>query len=81
MNSKALADALENSKRWAAAVKALPEDHQLGMRVAKGGSMCGNCEYLKSPTECGNRAFVRWNGGAELPEANDEYCCDLWEGK
>lgn len=62
----------------AAAEVALPADHQLGMRVPKGGSMCANCEYLASPTECGNKGFIKWNGGAKLPHAADEYCCDLY---
>jgi hypothetical protein len=63
------------------AIRALPADHQLGMRVPRGGSRCGNCRFLSSPTTCGNRGFVKWNGGATLPAPKDEYCCDLFEGK
>lgn len=58
------------------AEKALPEDHQLGMKVPKGGSMCANCKFLASPTTCGNEGFVKWNGGPKLPFPADEYCCD-----
>lgn len=61
------------------AEKALPPDHQLGMRIPKGGSMCARCEFLSSPTTCGNKGFVEWNGGAKLPDPADEYCCDLYE--
>lgn len=64
----------------AKAEKALPADHQLGMRVPEGGSMCANCRFLSGPDTCGNPAFVRWNGGkAKLPQAANRYCCDLWE--
>ena len=61
------------------AEKALPPNHQLGMKVPKGGSMCANCRFLASPTTCGNEGFIRWNGGAKLPDPADEYCCDLFE--
>lgn len=57
----------------------LPPDHQLGMRVPKGGSDCAKCEYLTSPTTCGNEGFVKWNGSPTLPAPADEYCCDLYE--
>lgn len=63
----------------ARAEHALPPNHQLGMRVPKGGSMCARCEFLSSPTTCGNKGFVEWNGGAKLPDPADEYCCDLYE--
>lgn len=62
----------------AAAERVLPADHQLGMRVPKGGSMCANCRFLASPTECGNDGFIKWNSGAKLPAPSDEYCCDLY---
>lgn len=62
-----------------AAEKALPVNHQLGMRVPKGGSNCAKCKFLKSPTECGNAAFVKWNGSAKLPAPANRYCCDLYE--
>lgn len=57
----------------------LPANHQLGMKVPKGGSMCANCEYLADPANCGNPGFIKWNGSARLPNPSDEYCCDLYE--
>lgn len=63
------------------AEKALPADHQLGMKVPKGGSMCANCKFLATPTTCGNNGFVEWNHGAKLPAPADEYCCDLYGHK
>ena len=63
------------------AEKVLPADHQLGMKVPKGGSMCANCRYLSSSNTCGNKGFVKWNGSAKLPEPANEYCCDLYESK
>lgn len=57
----------------------LPPDHQLGMRVTKGGSCCENCEYLKDETHCGNPGFIKWNGSARLPQPDNQYCCDLWQ--
>ncbi len=61
------------------AASVLPPDHELGMRVPKGGSMCANCEYLVGPQECGNQGFIAWNGSGQLPAPADEYCCDLYE--
>jgi hypothetical protein len=58
------------------AEKALPPDHQLGMKVPKGGSMCKNCKFLASPTTCGNKGWIEWHGNEKLPEPSDEYCCD-----
>lgn len=63
----------------AKAEKALPADHELGMVVPKGGSMCANCRFLKSPTTCGNEKFIQWNGSPKLPAPADKYCCDLYE--
>lgn len=57
----------------------LPPNHQLGMRVPKGGSSCASCEYLASDTTCGNKGFIKWNGSPNLPAPKDEYCCDLYE--
>lgn len=57
----------------------LPAGHKLGMRVPRGGSRCGNCRFLASPTTCGNDGFIEWNGGPDLPAPKDEYCCDLYE--
>ena len=61
------------------AASVLPPDHQLGMEVPKGGSMCANCEYLKDPQTCGNQGFATWNGSPQLPSPADQYCCDLYE--
>jgi hypothetical protein len=60
------------------AASVLPPDHQLGMKVPKGGSMCANCDYLADPQTCGNPGFVKWNGSGQLPAPADEYCCDLY---
>lgn len=57
----------------------LPPDHQLGMQVPKGGSMCANCKFLAGPDQCGNQGFITWNGSPQLPAPADEYCCDLYE--
>ena len=65
----------------AAAEAVLPMDHKLGMQVPKGGSMCANWEYLADATHCGNDGFIKWNGEAKLPNAADEYCCDLYGPK
>lgn len=65
-----------------AAKAVIPDTHQLGMRVAKGGSMCANCEYLADREKglCGNKQFIIWNkGNDEIPGKIDEYCCDLYE--
>ena len=57
----------------------LPADHQLGMKVPKGGSMCGNCHFLETGGNCGNKGFQRWNGGSKIPQPVNEYCCDLYQ--
>jgi hypothetical protein len=72
--------AKEDGKKRAVAV--LPTDHQLGMQVPQGGSMCANCRYLADPQHCGNPGFIKWNGkNNTLPAPADEYCCDLYEPK
>jgi len=56
--------------------------HKLGMRVLKGGSMCGNCSYANDDGKsCSNDLFQKFNGGSELPAPADEYCCDEWHPK
>lgn len=60
------------------AAQVLPPDHQLGMIVPKGGSMCANCKFLANPQACGNKGFVTWNGSPQLPAPADQYCCDLY---
>ena len=62
-----------------ASEKVLPPNHQLGMKVPKGGSSCSKCKFLATPTTCGNKGFIKWNGEAKLPAPSDEYCCDLYE--
>lgn len=56
-----------------------PKDHQLGMRVPKGGSDCAKCEYLAGERRCGNDYFIRWNGSNRIPAPTDQYCCDMFE--
>ena len=59
-----------------------PADHQVGMKVPKGGSMCANCEYHEPEgNTCKNEFFIRWNGSNQIPEPADEYCSDYWEPK
>lgn len=58
-----------------------PKDHQPGMRVPRGGSMCANCEYFNRNTmdSCNNEYFIRWNGSNIIPGRPDEYCSDFYE--
>lgn len=56
-----------------------PKDHEVGMRVPKGGSDCKKCEYLRPKAKCGNDSFVRWQGSDSIPGPVDEYCCDFFE--
>lgn len=56
-----------------------PADHQVGIRVPKGGSDCAKCEYLKANGDCRNKNFIAWNGSGTLPAPADEYCCDFFE--
>lgn len=57
-----------------------PANHVPGMRVPKGGSSCGSCEYYKGMMTCGNEYFIRWNGSNKIPApAADEYCSDWYE--
>lgn len=66
----------------------LPPGHQLGTRVAKGGSCCANCRWLdKDSVHCKNKFYQRWNADvagsktpSKIPAPADEYCCDLWQG-
>ena len=38
-----------------------PADHQPGMRVTKGGSMCANCEYwVAEGNKCNNKYWLKW---------------------
>jgi hypothetical protein len=57
-----------------------PDDHQPGMQVPKGGSMCANCKYLgEDQKSCTEENFIAWNGGPIIPGAIDEYCSDWYE--
>jgi hypothetical protein len=64
----------------------LPDDHELGLQVTKGGSMCANCKWVSDDGKsCGNEYFQAWqekvkgvDDGSVLPKPADEYCCDLW---
>jgi hypothetical protein len=60
-----------------------PADHQPGMRVTKGGSMCGNCEYhVVEGNLCNNKYWLKWHdGNANIPYPADEYCCNWWHSK
>ena len=59
-----------------------PADHEPGMKVTKGGSMCKNCEYLGDDQKtCKNEYFQQWHGSDVIPEPIDEYCSDWWEPK
>jgi len=57
-----------------------PADHQPGMRVAKGGSMCANCKFwISEGNKCNNKYWVTWHDGVkEIPYPADEYCCNWW---
>lgn len=57
-----------------------PADHQVGMKVPKGGSSCAKCEYV-SGTRCRQEKWVRWNGSNVIPAPTDSYCCDFFETK
>lgn len=63
----------------------LPDYHQAGMRVTKGGSMCANCEYWsyddsKDSAFCSNKYWNKWSEAeGVIPYPADEYCCDWWE--
>lgn len=59
-----------------------PPDHQPGMKVPKGGSMCANCKYLGDDQKtCSNDYFIKWNGSDVIPGKIDEYCSDWYEPK
>lgn len=58
----------------------LPESHQAGMRVIKGGSMCANCEYwTEEGNLCTSKYWKKWSEVEEIPYPADEYCCNWWE--
>ena len=60
-----------------------PADHEPGMRVTKGGSMCANCEYwVEKGNLCNNKYWLQWHDGdAKIPAPADEYCCNWWHVK
>lgn len=54
-------------------------DHKAGMKVAKGGSMCANCEHwIEEGNKCNNKYWIKWAQTDTIPEVADEYCCDWW---
>lgn len=56
-----------------------PKDHQPGMIVPKGGSMCANCEYWeKKGNLCNNKYWKEWAETEKIPVKADRYCCDWW---
>jgi len=57
-----------------------PADHQVGMKVPKGGSDCAKCEYVDGQ-DCTQKDFVKWNGSSTIPAPTDQYCCDFFEAK
>ena len=58
----------------------VPEGHQVGMRVPRGGSSCATCEYLSEDRKhCGQRLFQKWNGSSALPAPANSYCCDFYQ--
>lgn len=58
----------------------LPKDHQAGMKVPRGGSMCANCHYLgKDRKTCTEENFIAWNGSKFIPGDIQEYCSDWYE--
>ena len=58
----------------------LPESHQAGMKVTKGGSMCANCEYwTEEGNLCTSKYWKKWSEVEEIPYPADEYCCNWWE--
>jgi hypothetical protein len=60
-----------------------PTGYKPGMKVTKGGSMCGNCEYhIPEGNKCNNKYWLQWHDdNAKIPEKADEYCCDWWHAK
>jgi len=55
-----------------------PPDHNPGMKVPKGGSMCANCKYFDGKDSCVNKYFIKWNGTGKLPAPANEYCSDWY---
>jgi hypothetical protein len=63
-----------------------PFNHQAGMKVPIGGSMCANCRFLSDDQKhCTNEFFVRWEGenkpaGSDvIPAPIDQFCSDWFE--
>lgn len=60
----------------------VPDEHEAGMDVPKGGSSCATCKYLRPKLNCANEYFQNWNGGPRIPtESADSYCSDWYEPK
>jgi hypothetical protein len=57
-----------------------PKDHQPGMKVPRGGSMCANCEYVNAQKgTCSEENFIAWNGSPFIPGDIHEYCSDWFQ--
>lgn len=67
----------------------LPPDHQPGMEVPPGGSMCANCKFLKDPQRriCGEPNFIAWKGPNKpagspvIPLPINRYCSDWYQAR
>lgn len=62
----------------------LPDNHQAGMIVPKGGSSCATCKYFSEKNgenHCGNTYWIQWNGGDTRIPIDDPttYCSDWYE--
>lgn len=68
----------EKTKSVAKTLPEYPADHQVGIRVPKGGSDCAKCEYVDGQN-CTQTDFVKWNGSEVIPAPTDEFCCDFFE--
>lgn len=57
----------------------LPADHEPGMKVPHGGSMCANCRFLGDDRKtCKEKDFIAWNGSNLIPGNIEEYCSDWY---
>lgn len=61
----------------------LPDTHQAGLIVPKGGSNCGNCKFgemREDGPHCNNEHWIAWNCGESRLPVDDPttYCSDWW---
>ena len=60
----------------------VPDDHQAGLRVPRGGSCCANCKYWNDEEQtCGNEYYKKWAETDKIPYPPNEFCSDWWEPK